>query len=77
MIGINKKTGNTKSRVLKDRLFMSNPLRRMRAERRLALFFLLLVLAAAVLMQLLGYALQEKHHEYPLELPMKQVESGQ
>ena len=67
--------GSTDSCVLKERMRMGNPLQRMSSERRYALLFFNLFLLAAVLMQLLGVALQERPVAVPVDLPSVQMES--
>ena len=71
-----KKNVNTDSRFWKNKVRMGDPLCRMRSERRLALVFFNLLLLAAVLMQLLGYALQGRHDAAALDLPPVQMESA-
>lgn len=51
---------NREGNALKEKVRMSDPLQRMRRERRVALLLFNLLLLVTALIQLLGYAMQER-----------------
>jgi len=63
------------SHSLQEKVRLSNPLLRMRRERRVALLIFNVLLLMAALMQLLGYAIQEKHTVTSVEPPPILLES--
>ena len=60
---------------LQEKVRLSNPLQRMRGERRVALLIFNVLLLMAALMQLLGHAIQEKHTVTSVEPPPMHMES--
>ena len=58
----------------KEKVQLLDPIKRMRSERRVALIILNLLLLVAALMQVLGYAVKDKHTVSTSEMPAIQME---
>ena len=63
------------NRSVQEKVRLSNPLQRMRSERRVALLIFNGLLLMAALMQLLGHTFQEKHVVPPVEPPPLSLET--
>lgn len=60
--------------AIKEKMRLLDPLKRMRSERRVALIIFNLLLLAAALMQVLGYAVKDKQTVSTSEMPAIQME---